>query len=175
MNILSAFRGTSSHRGASFLRATSFFRGWACSGIVAVLLMLSSCQPSLYYTSYHDFSHSQWDNRDTVTFSLPPSDHDLDTRFTIGLRTLPPFHYQDVTVRLQLLDDDSHPLASFSVPIALYDGDTPKGKGVAIIDHFSAPQSFTLKAHQHYTVRLTHLMRLNPLEGIPSVGILVEP
>lgn len=156
------------------MKKLSSLCGCVYGGIAAVLMLFFSCQSSLYYSDYHNFSHAQWDRRDALTFSLPPSDQDLDTRLTVGLRALPSFRYQDVVMRLELLADDTLSVASVPVSITLYEGDTPQGQGVAIIDHFSAPQSFTLQAHRHYTVRLTHLMRLNPLDDIPAVGILVE-
>lgn len=137
------------------------------------LRLLLSCQNTLYHTAYIDLPHNQWDSRDTLTYPLPVSDHDLDTHATIHTRTTATFPYTDIILHLEVLRD-SIPISSTRLPIHLSHHNQSLSKGLSIMETTSEPQPLHLQAHHHYTLRLTHLMRLNPLQDITSVGIFIE-
>lgn len=136
------------------------------------LTLLVACQDNLYYTLYQDMPQQTWDSNDSLYFSIPPSDTDLDVAVTLGVRTNASCSYKDIVARAELLDGDSV-VSSIPLNITLYNNDAPP-HGLRVYDHYSRPQSLRMKAHHDYTLRVTHLMRLNPLDDILSVGIVVE-
>jgi len=148
------------------LHTLSLYVGLLC------LILLGACQDSLFYTHYQDIPEQKWDSQDTLFFSIPPSDTDLDVAVTLGVRTHASCSYKDIVARAQLLDGDSV-VSSIPLNITLYNNDEP-AHGLRVCDHFSRPQPLRMKAHHDYTLRVTHLMRLNPLDDIVSVGITVE-
>ncbi|MBR1668314.1 MAG: hypothetical protein IJ693_08550 [Bacteroidaceae bacterium] len=130
-------------------------------------------QENLYYSDYRHISHSRWDKNDTLIFTLPPSERDLDVIVTLSVRTTADASYNDLVTRLEVFSD-ARPLSSVHVPIALYKGTHPTGRGFSPAESSSRPQSLHLQSHHTYTFRVTHLMRLNPLPGVQDFSILVE-
>jgi gliding motility-associated lipoprotein GldH len=115
-----------------------------------------------------------WDSNDSLCFSIPPAEQDLDVAVTLGVRTTPSFRYKDIVARAELLDGDSV-ISSTPMNITLYNGGGEEtAKGMIVKENYSKPQSFHMRANHHYTLRVSHLMRLNPLDEVQSVGIIVE-
>ena len=139
------------------------------------ITFLTACQDNLYYTLYQDMAQQTWDSNDSLWFSIPPAEQDMDVTITLGVRTTPSFRDEDIVARAELLDGEAV-ISSIPLNIALYSNnheETHQG-GFLLQDHYSKPQSLHMQAHHHYTLRVTHLMRLNPLDEVASVGIIVE-
>ncbi len=137
------------------------------------ILFLPSCQDNLYYTYYQDLPQSVWDCEDTISFSIPPTEEDVDVAVTLGVRSTPTYQYSDLVARLEVLCDKK-PLSSTPLTINLYP-QKPREEGARLIDEsHSRPQALHLQARHQYAIRITHLMSLNPVPGISSVGIIVE-
>lgn len=142
-------------------------------GLVCMTL-LTACQDNLYYTLYQDMPQQTWDSNDSLSFSIPPAEHDMDVAVTLGVRTTSLFPYKDIVVRAELLDGEAV-ISSLPLHITLYSNSDTSHQGRFLLnDNYSRPQSLHMQAHHHYTLRLTHLMRLNPLDEVQSVGIIVE-
>ena len=58
--------------------------------------------------------------------------------------------------------------------IALYHNEETRQGGFLLTENYSKPQSLHMRAHHQYTLRVAHLMRVNPLDEVLSVGIIVE-
>ena len=140
---------------------------------VVAALLLTSCGGRLYHTAYHNFSDSQWDNRDTLLFDLPPSDHDIDLALTLAVRTTKPFAYRDIVTQLDLIRD-GRTLSSTPITINVNDDPHPEGTGFLTRESHSTPYALHMEANHQYKLRVTHRMRLNPLEHTTSVGIIAE-
>lgn len=136
-------------------------------------LLFLSCQDNLYYTYYQDLPQSVWDCDDTISFSIPPTEEDFDVAVTLGVRSTPTYQYSDLVARLEVLCDKK-PLSSVPLTINLYTENPRKERARLIDESYSRPQNLHLQAQHHYTIRITHLMSLNPVPGISSLGIIVE-
>ena len=141
--------------------------------LIVAALILTSCGERLYHTAYQNLSHSQWDNRDTLLFDLPPSDHDFDLAITLAVRTTKPFAYRDIVTQLDLIRD-GRTLSSTPITITINDYPEPELTGFLTRERHSTPYALHMEANHQYSIRVTHRMRLNPLDHIPTVGIIVE-
>lgn len=138
------------------------------------LFLLTACQDNLYFTLYQDLPQRQWDSNDSLYFNIPPAEQDLDVVVTFAVRTTSSFRYQDVVARAELMDGDSI-ISSIPLNISLYNHDEEVSyQGLLMSENYSKPQSLRMHAHHKYTLRIIHLMRLNPLDEVVSVGIIVE-
>ncbi|NLV53419.1 MAG: hypothetical protein GXY64_09185 [Bacteroidales bacterium] len=137
------------------------------------LATLIGCQDNLYHSSFQDLPQQRWDNQDTISFSIPPSEEDLDVFFTLALRTSSSFKYKDVVMCIDLLEGDS---IIYSAPLDVLISDNTRQTHSDFMYHecYSPRHPLRMKSQVSYTVRLTHAMRLNPLERISSVGVFVE-
>ena len=138
------------------------------------LALFTACQDHLYYTLYQDMPQNQWDSNDSLCFSIPPTEQDLDVAITLGVRTTSSFRYKDIVARAELLDGDSV-ISSIPMNIMLYNNQGEEtSQGILMMENYSRPQAFHMQANHNYTMRVTHMMRLNPLDEVQSVGIIVE-
>ena len=137
------------------------------------LTLLTACEGSLYYTLYQDMPKKQWDSNEPLYFNIPPTAQEMDVAVTVGVRTTSLFPYKDIVARAELLENDSV-ISSLPLNITLYQGEGATQEGMLMRENYSRPQALHMKANQNYALRVTHLMRLNPLEEVQSVGILVE-
>ena len=138
------------------------------------LALFTACQDHLYYTLYQDMPQHQWDSNDSLCFSIPPTEQDLDVAITLGVRTTSSFRYKDIVARAELLDGDSV-ISPIPMNIMLYNNQGEEtSQGILMMEKYSRPQAFHMQANHNYTMRVTHMMRLNPLDEVQSVGIIVE-
>lgn len=137
------------------------------------MALMVSCQEDLYYAEYKELSQCEWDSRDTLAFEIPVSESDKDVNVVVGVRSTSRVQYSDVVVSVQLLCDD-HVVSSTPVNVRLYEGKKAEGDGLLVKCSYSRPQPLHIKAGHRYVLRLTHRMRLNPMEEIPAVGVMVE-
>lgn len=141
--------------------------------VVFNLVLFTSCEDNLYYTLYQDLPRTEWDSKEPLNFCIPPAENTLDVAVTLGVRTTTKFRYKDIVARAELLDGDSV-ISSVPLNITLYQGEGATREGIFIKENYSKSQSLHMQAHHNYTLRVTHLMRLNPLDEVQSVGIIVE-
>lgn len=135
---------------------------------------LQSCQESLFYSEYKEIPHAQWDSRDTLFYHLPEAEHAIDAALTISVRTRQGFDYKTIALKVEHLLNGSI-VTSDTLHITLYDTDgQPLGHAFPISDNYSRPLPLRLRESEHHTIRITHIMRLNPLEDIPNVGVFVD-
>lgn len=146
--------------------------GWLVC-LVGVLTLVA-CQKGLYHAEYHDLTSSGWDSRDTLVFELPATAHDQALGLTVSVRSTSRFGYCEVATQVEVLcDGQVTAVMPISVPMCEAAGH-PLGGGVMMRTHMSEPEPLHLKAGHHYTLRLTHRMRLNPLEEVLAVGVVLE-
>ena len=132
---------------------------------------ITACQDSLHYAEYKQLPHKQWDRHDTLVYHIPQAQHDAKMDFTLGIRSNKDFNYKTIVAQAELRCD-SQITATMPITIKLDNDSLPFRHPNA--DRLSTPIPIILKANKTYTLHITHSMRLNPLDGIPCVGIFLE-
>ena len=140
---------------------------------ILCLTLLTACEDHLYYILYQDLPQKEWDSNEPLYFNIPPTEQEMDVAVTLGVRTTALFRYKDIVARAELLDNDSV-ISSLPLTITLYQGEGLTQEGMLMHENYSKPQALHMQANHNYVLRVTHLMRLNPLDEVQSVGIIVE-
>lgn len=147
--------------------------------LFAILMFLGmttllSCQDSLFYSEYRAIPNSQWDSSDTVSFQLPETESPFDATMTICVRARHDYDYKDIVLRYEHLVNDSI-VSADTLNITLYDADEhPISHAFSVSDNSSRPLPLHMERNERHALRITHTMRLNPLQGISDVGVSVE-
>lgn len=138
------------------------------------MAVLLSCQDSLLYSEYKEIPNAQWDSRDTLSFQLPKAEYSLSAYLTISVRTRQDYNYKAITLKVEhLLNDTIIYADTLHIPLCDANGH-PLVHAFPIADNYSKPIPLNLKRNECHTLHITHDMRLNPLNGIPDVGVFVE-
>ena len=131
---------------------------------------LAGCQGSLFHSDYAKMAGEQWDGQEPLLFDLPVVDESWDGYLWVSVRTVGHFAYEQVVVQAEVRCDGHH-VENRSLTVNMHHRDEAHMPNLPYEDNFSELVPLHLKPGKHYTLRLTHRMRLNPLDNIASVGI----
>lgn len=137
------------------------------------MMSLTSCH-NAFFSGYKTIENHSWDKRDTVTFELPlTNDRNGITAvdMQVGVRTLGEFQYSKIYLKVELCTNDSViDCDTVSVPIFDEKG-KPYGSGFPYIEAVAKGKSLQLNPYTAYNVKITHIMRMNSIEGVYDVGV----
>lgn len=125
-----------------------------------------------------------WHSRDTLRMSLSPiafsagnsgaSPEAGDVNPVVGVRLTRSYAYRNLALRVEIIDADTHAtLLADTVSYEAYDGhDAPQGRGFRMME-LEAPlsRSFRFNPNASYLVKVSHVMRVNPVEGVVDVWV----
>lgn len=142
---------------------------------VLVMTMFVSCQDAPFFIQYHSIPYHSWDKRSKMVFELPNVDHDKDLSLTLGIRATEHFEYSEITLLTSVYEDKKE-IVRDTTNMTLFDKDNlPTGNGFPFIETTQkTPARLHLKKGKHYKIKVTHLMRMNPLDDIYNVGITLQ-
>ena len=154
----------------------SYLKMLVFSGL-GMMMLFSSCQDGLHYANYQHLPHNQWSSRDTLIYSLPMTNHDIDTWFSVSVRSIHTYQYKDIVVKAELMRG-KQTVSSYTFPINLDRKERSSAwaakESLPIANRYSVPTLLHLKGGEQYILRITHIMRLEPLDGITDVGVFLE-
>lgn len=130
---------------------------------------LAGCRGNLLHSDYADLPHAQWDGQEPLLFDLPVVDEPWEGSLWVGVRTVKRFAYEQVVVRAEVLCDGER-VEDWLLPVVTHHVGQMRAADLLYEEFFSERMPLRIEAGKHYTLRLTHRMRLNPLDNIASVG-----
>lgn len=130
---------------------------------------LVGCRGNLLHSDYADLPHAQWDGQEPLLFDLPVVDEPWEGSLWVGVRTVKRFAYEQVVVWAEVLCDGER-VEDWLLPVVTHHADQMRAADLLYEEFFSERMPLRIEAGKHYTLRLTHRMRLNPLDNIASVG-----
>jgi len=145
---------------------------------MALLLVLSACDPNRVYEQNLELPESNWTVENVPAFEFAIKDTTKSYNVYFNVRYSLAYDYYNLYLRHQLLGPDSTELSSQLHELHLMDAKTgkPAGKGSSDVYDLQALALKDVKFPQvgTYTLRLTQYMRRDPLPNIMAVGIRVE-
>ena len=70
-------------------------------------LLCAACTDGTVLHCYKPLPREGWDRRDTVCFSLPKTESDLDGSLIVGLRTAAHVDFQDIVLAVECCDEET--------------------------------------------------------------------
>lgn len=131
-----------------------------------LIILLSACHDGTAYHSYMPIDDHKWNRTDTLVFALDSAIYEgCKYELSIGIRHLDSYPYRDIWLTLN--NDTLH------FYLANEEGYW-KGEGIGDLRHIT----YTIDTESQYNVvpklRITHIMKHNPLPGIHDIGILLR-
>lgn len=150
--------------------------------VALLLLVVISCeQKKGEFKAIYNLKNQEWfiDKNQKFTFDVPDETKTYDVYFLI--RNTISYPYYNLYFNRVLTDDKGKTLTNRMEELFLFDAKTgkPQGKGVGdMFDHkikCSTLKGYRFPRKGKYTIAIKQQMRQDPLVGIISVGISVEP
>jgi gliding motility-associated lipoprotein GldH len=147
-------------------------------GSVALLLLLTSCDPDRVYEQNIDLPDNNWqiDNAPVFEFEIQDTTKVYDVYFNVRYNLQ--YDFYNLYLRHQLIAPDSSEVSSKLHEIMLMDSKTGKPLGNGSSDTFDlqalALDDVKFDKAGKYSIKLTQYMRRDPLPHIMAVGIRVS-
>jgi gliding motility-associated lipoprotein GldH len=146
---------------------------------LVVCAVLFSCDSQRVYETNKDFAQGQWPQRDTAKFVFTIADTAVVYNVLVNVRNTLDYETARLFVNYTLMDSAGTVMRKRLLENMLFDRKTgePFGKsGLGnIYDHqIMVEPRMKFPYAGSYEVRLTHLMRVDSLQEILSVGVRVE-
>lgn len=156
-----------------------------------MMLTLASCGDSPAVSEFKPLDTSGWHQRDTLVFRLQRADTTsqtpaADMHLHLMLRTLPACDISGVTLLAEVVErtdprcsrhahtPSRRVLLRDTIPFTLTTSTTTStGMSIRCLD---SSRDITLPLHpsRSYFLRVTHIMRLDPIEGLTEVGYQMQ-
>ncbi len=145
--------------------------------ILFISLFVASCIRSNVYEKNTGIKNHKWDEKYAPAFKFDITDTTSSYSMYFTIRHTDAYPYSNIWLNIQTKypDADTAAASKIEVPLADLDGKW-LGRGMnEIWDHrmlIASPLKFNKQGS--YTITLQHIMRVNPLPEIMSVGIRLE-
>lgn len=142
---------------------------------LSFMLLFVACQESPFYMTYKPVKISGWDSRDTVVFKLPEIKSPSSYTVTVSIRAIQSFKYDNLGLAVMLYEGRDV-VSKDTVMYDLYDSyGENKGKGFPYVEYEeNLKRTYHFSPDKRYKIKITHIMRLDPLDGVANVGVTLN-
>lgn len=130
---------------------------------------LAGCRGNLLHSAYQAMPDAQWDGQEPLLFSLPVVDEPWEGSLTVNVRTRNRFAYKQVVVHVEVYCDEKC-VEDRLLTVTMHHPDEVLMPDLLYEDNYSEPIPLRLDPGKRYKLRLSHRMRLNPLDHVAFVG-----
>ena len=142
---------------------------------VAVAMAFASCNRSTIYSQYLHTPLSGWEKNDTLTFSIPRTQTDMELKAIIGLRITDAYPFKTVCLIVDKAISPDNIIDSDTINCSLFDNDgMSKGRGVSCYQFNYHVSNMHLMKGDSVAIHIRHNMKREILPGISDVGITLE-
>lgn len=142
---------------------------------VAVAMAFASCNRSTIYSQYLHTPLSGWEKNDTLTFSIPQMQTDMELKAIIGLRITDAYPFKTVCLIVDKAISPDNIIDSDTINCSLFDNDgMSKGRGVSCYQFNYHVSNMHLMKGDSVAIHIRHNMKREILPGISDVGITLE-
>ncbi len=149
--------------------------------VLFVSFALTFCTPLSDFKAINDFKNNAWsiDSTQSFTFEITDVSKSYDFYYLVRNATVYPFY--NLYIKRSLTDSTGKAMSKSMDELILFDAKTgkPFGSGLGdIFDHkfkIKSLSNYRFKQAGKYTFSIQQNMRQDPLVGVMSVGVSVEP
>lgn len=143
---------------------------------MAVAAALSACDDHTLYHSYQSIPEKGWNKSDTLLFQMPINDSLTVLRLSAGVRNENNYPYQDLYLFISHNLEDSTKWQTDTLEFTLSDKDGKwMGTGWGNLYQSVQPMKSAVIRHAgNYTIKVSHGMKDEVLDGISNIGIKIE-
>lgn len=137
--------------------------------ILCVAGALTGCRGNLLHGDYQAMPDARWDGQEPLRFTLPVVEEPWEGNLLVNVRTQSRFAYKQVVVRAEVYCDEVC-VEDRQLTVTMHHPDEVLMPDLLYEDNYSEPIPLRLDPGKRYKLRLSHRMRLNPLDHVAFVG-----
>lgn len=143
--------------------------------LIAGLFLSASCTQQHYYNKYESVDVKSWKMDDTLTFPVEIKESNKHFEYAVSVRHEKEYEFSNLWVKIFIKGNGIDTSFRYNLPLFKDDG-KPFGEksGSLITQTIPLKTTLPLSTKGKYTLKLVHLMRKDPLNGISDVGIFVD-
>lgn len=143
--------------------------------ILLIFFLSVGCTTKTVYHSYQSIKESGWDRKDTLIFNLPADIAPGKYKMEIGVRNSPEYLYKNIWISIGNNWEDSLLYKTDTLELNLTDeqGRWPYQGNISnlyqsVHPYIEVPE---LPKQQKRIIKIVHIMRKNPIQGIQDIGV----
>lgn len=138
------------------------------------MLLFAACQDSSMYMQYKTVEAKGWNSQDTLVFELPEVENTTSFNVDYGLRVWRNYKYENCVLVAKLCEGNKVVSSDILTFDFCNDGEEQEGFGLNFLElKKTLGHKYTLKPEKKYKLKVTHKMKLNPLDGVGNVGVSI--
>jgi gliding motility-associated lipoprotein GldH len=147
--------------------------------VVGLATVLFSCDSNRVYETNKDFDDGFWSMRDTARFVFTIEDTTQNYNVQVNVRNTLDYETARLFLNYSLLDSSGNVMRERLLEQFLFDRKTGEPLGESglgdVYQHaFTVEPNIKFSYRGKYEVRLSHMMRVDSLQEVLSVGVRVE-
>lgn len=142
---------------------------------ISGMLLLTACHDIPFYSVYKLVDVTGWQTKDTLVYRLPEQDELRDAKVTFGIRLSRQFHYENIVLVARMFEGKKL-VSSDTLNIKVLDEYGEHiGNGLNyVVTEKELDHQYLLKPGKKYKLKIHHIMRQNPFDGVSGVGVTLE-
>lgn len=143
--------------------------------LLAVALLLSSCNRRTVFSHYEHTSMTGWEANDSLGFDFAPFRKTSDYEESVGLRISGDYPFMDLSLLVEqwIYPSGIHQLDTLHARLIERDG-ISKGKGFSYHQYEFPLRKIHIEADDSLHFRIRHNMKRELLTGIADIGIIIR-
>lgn len=142
---------------------------------ISGMLLLTACQDIPFYSVYKMVDVTGWDGDKVLTFRLPEQEELRNCDVTFGIRLSRKFHYENIAFVAYLYEGKTLVSTDTIDVKVLNEYGEHVGNGMNyVVNETELSHQYTLKPKKKYKVKVRHIMRKDPFDGVSGIGITLK-
>lgn len=138
---------------------------------ISGMLLFTACQDMPFFTEYKSVDTQGWYATDVFVYKLPEVEENAQCNAKVCVRALQNYEYDNLALVVRMYEGKKE-VSVDSVYLKLFDENgVSTGIGFPHTEYSCDIKSKQLKPGKKYKFKISHIMRLDPLQGISEVGI----
>lgn len=135
---------------------------------------MGACQDSPFFMQYKKVDVAEWHTRDSVVFRLPETTDSTSYGVKVHVRAIQNFKYDNLALVVKL-KEGKKTISTDTVRYTMLDENGESyGTGFPYVEHEANLKGrYILSPDKKYRIKVTHIMRLDPLNGISDIGVTI--
>jgi gliding motility-associated lipoprotein GldH len=143
--------------------------------LISLFFAITACEQKHFYNEYKAVNTKAWNVIDTLTYIADIDDANAYYDILVSVRYQKDYEFSNLWLNIINSYSDSIQPVRLEVPLFKKDG-KPYGKVSGSLCTQTIPFQSKIKFPKagKYRIKIVHLMRKDPLDGISDVGVIID-
>lgn len=143
--------------------------------LITLLFEFTACEQKHFHSEYKAVNSKAWNVTDTLSYIVNIDDTNVNYNILVSVRYLKDYEFSNLWLNIKDTYSNKDKPVRFEIPLFKKDGN-PYGEVSGSLCTQTMPFQSKVKFPKvgKYKIKIVHLMRKDPLDGISDVGVIID-